>query len=282
MVNIGFIKEVGPFRWVFRTVVRQFYKRIVKRDHTMRLPTGEWITLPVSNHFASEAFVTHGDVDWGSERLLEALLSRKGVFLDVGAHIGYYSLYVLPRVLAVYSFEPDPQVRVFLQNNVSKKPNIEIIPCAVGATQGKARFTLELAAEVSHLSGKEEKAENQIEVDVVTVDAFVASRKLTVEGIKIDAEGHDINVIRGALAVLEQQKPLVLTEAKPDAALFDLMNRVTYRVFAYVRNPQTRSKFFAELLSHVPIPGETKMLFLIPDGLAEEIIRQADRHHARP
>ena len=108
MVNIGFIKEVGPFRWVFRTVVRQFYKRIVKRDHTMRLPTGEWITLPVSNHFASEAFVTHGDVDWGSERLLEALLSRKGVFLDVGAHIGYYSLYVLPRVLAVYSFEPDP------------------------------------------------------------------------------------------------------------------------------------------------------------------------------
>jgi hypothetical protein len=51
---------------------------------------------------------------------------------------------------------------------------------------------------------------------------------------------------------------------------------------AYVRNPQTRSKSFAELLSHAAIPGETKMLFLIPDGLAEEIIKQADRHHARP
>ena len=235
--------------------------------------------MPVSNHFASEAFITHADVDWGSERLLTALLSRKGAFLDVGAHIGYYSLYVLPRVLAVYSFEPDPRVRVFLQKNVGRKPNIEIVPCAVGATQGKASFTLELAAEVSHLSAKEEKAENQIEVDVVTVDAFVASRKLTIEAIKIDAEGHDIDVIRGALAVLEQQKPLVLTEAKPDAVLFDLMHRVTYRVFAYVRNPQTRSKSFAELHPHASIPGETKMLFLIPDGLAEEIIREAARPH---
>ncbi len=171
----------------------------------MKLPTGEWISLPVSNHFASEAFITQADVDWGSERLFSSLLSGNGVFLDVGAHIGYYSLYVLPQVSAVYSFEPHPGVRLFLQQNVGKIPKIEIIPCAVGATQGKASFTLERSAEISHLSRQEEKALNQIEVDVVTIDAFVVSRMLTVEAVKIDAEGNDIDVIRGSLAVLESK-----------------------------------------------------------------------------
>src|ERR1039458_4812003 len=88
-INIAFIKEVGLLRWASRTAIRQFYKRIIKRDHRMRLPTGEWINLPISDRSASEAFVTNADVDWGREKLLASLLSRKGVFLDVGAHIGY-------------------------------------------------------------------------------------------------------------------------------------------------------------------------------------------------
>lgn len=274
MINTAFIKDVGPWRWAYRVAIRQFYKRVVKQDHTMRLPTGESITLPISNHFATEAYVTRADVDWGSERLLYAMLGSGGVFLDVGAHIGYYSLYILPRVSAVYSFEPDPRVRVFLEKNVSAKQNIEIVPCAAGATQGKARFTLELAAEVSHLSSNEEKNSNQIEVDVVTLDAFVASKNLTVEAIKIDAEGYDIDVIRGAMDVLARQKPLVLTEATPEAALFELMDRVGYRVFAYVKNPQTRHTSFAELSAGVPVKGETKMLFLVPESRAGEIVKK--------
>jgi hypothetical protein len=73
--------------------------------------------------------------------------------------------------------------------------------------------------------------------------------------------------------VLEQQQPLVLTEARPDTVLFNLTRRAAYRVFAYVRHPRTRKKRFAELSPHLPIPGETKMLFLVPDRLSQEFIR---------
>ena len=282
MIDIAFVKEVGPFRWAFRTVVRQFYKRVVRQPHTMQLPTGERIVLPLANHFASEAFVTGADVDWGSEKLFSALLRRKGVLLDVGAHIGYYTLYALPLVSGVYSFEPDPRVRVFLQQNVAARPGVEIIPCAVGAAEGKARFTLERSAEVSHLSAPEENAGNQIEVDVVTIDSFAVSRNLIVEAIKIDAEGHDIEVLRGSLTVLSTQQPLVLTEAGPDAGLFDLTARVGYRVFAYVRHPRTRRRSFAELFADVPVPGATKMLFLVPNRLAEEVMTKAGLSLAMP
>jgi FkbM family methyltransferase len=239
----------------------------------MQLPTGEWMTLPICDHFASEAFITEGDVDWGSESLLFSLLRGTGVFLDVGAHIGYYSLYMLPRVQDVCAFEPDPRMHVLLEKNVGGKRNIEVISCAVGATQGRARFTLERDAEVSHLAKENENPGNQIVVDVVTLDAFVAERRIAIDAIKVDVEGHDAEVIRGALNVLAQQQPLVLTEAKPDSTLFDMMRCVEYRVFAYVRHPRTRRKWLAELFSGVPIAGETKMVFLVPDRLAEEFTR---------
>jgi FkbM family methyltransferase len=267
---------VGPLRWAWRTAVRQYYKRIVKRDHAMQLPTGEWMNLPIQDHFASEAFITNGDVDWGSEALLASLLNRNGAFLDVGAHIGYYSLYVWPLVREVYSFEPDPRVCSLLESNVGGKDNVLVIPWAVGATKGRARFTLERDAEVSHLAAEGEDAANQIVVEVVTIDEFVRSRGLTVEAIKIDVEGHDAEVIQGALGVLKQQQPLVLTEARPDASLFDLARVVTYRVFAFVRHPRTRRKWMAELIADQAIPGETKMLFLVPERLVGVFIRLAN------
>ncbi|HAM70537.1 MAG TPA: hypothetical protein DCM86_02725 [Verrucomicrobiales bacterium] len=277
MINQAFITEVGPVRWLVRTAIRQFYKRVARQDHRMRLPTGEILRLPVGNNFASEAFITRGNVDWGSERLLFSMLDGTGVFLDVGAHIGYYTLYMLPRVAAAYCFEPDPRTRRLLEANLAGNPRTEILPFAVGERSGTAHFTMEACAAVSHLTapGDPQGAGTQIQVEVLTVDRFVGERKLRVGAIKIDVEGHDTEVIAGALGVLRDQGPLVLTEAKPDALLFDLAARARYRVMAYVREPRSREKSFQELSATVPCPGETKMLFLVPAARAASLRRAA-------
>lgn len=269
-VNFKFIREVGPVRWVKRTVLRQFYKRVLKRDQEMQLPTGEWMTLPIADQFASEAFISKADVDWGSESLFASMLKRRGVFLDVGAHIGYYSLYMLPVVKEVFSFEPDPRVRELLEKNVEGRYDVHVMPLAVGARPGRARFTLERDPEVSHFAKMGDHPGSQITVDVVTIDEFVRTHGLLVEAIKIDVEGYDTEVIQGALQVLAEQEPLVLTEARPEAALFGLTRQAGYRVFAIVRQRWTRKKQFTELFPNRPIPGETKMLFLVPGRLAKD------------
>jgi len=276
-MNTAFIKEVGPLRWAYRTAIRQFHKRILRRNQQMRLPTGEIITLPISDHSATETFITNANIDWGTEALLFSLLQRRGAFLDIGAHIGYYSLYMLPNVTAVYAFEPDPRVRVSLEKNLAGKPNAEVLPLAVSSTPGKARFTLEGNTDVSHLSRDQDASANQIEVDVTTLDAFATSRNLTVEAIKIDAEGFDTEILQGALTLLAQQRPIVVTEASPDASLFALATQIGYRVFAFVRHPSTRHRSFAELLPSVSIPGETKMLFLVPRERTAELAGKASR-----
>jgi len=268
-VRSSFIREVGPLRWAVRTAIRQFYKRVAKRDQRMRLPTGEWITLPLSSHFASELFVTGADVDWGSEKLLAQVIDGHGAFLDVGANIGYYSLYLAPKAAAVYSFEPDPRARKSLEVNVSGNPKITVVPVAVGANKGEAQFVLASDSEKSHLTAGSDNQANRIKVDVTTIDAFVTERDLTVECIKIDAEGFDLEIITGAMNVLLRQQPVVLTEAGPDAALFQLTERLGYRVFAFMRDVRTRKRSYAELFRGIPPQGATKTVFLVPSRLVD-------------
>jgi FkbM family methyltransferase len=257
-------------RWLARTAARQFYKRIAQRDHFMDLPTGERLCLPVLDRFASEAYITDADVDWGSERLLFSLLGKQGVFLDIGAHIGYYSLYMRPRAVAVYAFEPDPRLCPYLEKNLMGKRDVHILRCAVGGAEGRASFVLEEDTELSHLSnGPAPGTQRVIEVDVVTVDAFVRSRDLFVEAIKIDVQGFDTHVIEGALETLKTQQPVVLTEARPDRVLFDLALQASYAVFAFVRDARTRTRGFARLTKRPP--GHTKMLFLVPERLLPTI-----------
>ena len=227
------------------------------------------MTLPISSRFASEVFVTGAKVDWGSEKLLNDVIDGHGAFLDVGANIGYYSLYIVPKVPAVYSFEPDPRARKSLEANVSANPKITVVPAAVGASRGEALFVLAEGSETSHLTGVSGQGENRINVEVTTIDAFVAEQKLAVESIKIDAEGFDLEVLEGAQNVMVDQQPLVLTEAQPAAELFTLTARVGYRVFAFVRDVTTRKRSFLELRDGIPPRSVTKMLFLVPGRSVE-------------
>lgn len=281
-MNFAFINEVGVNRWLMRTAVRQFYKRVAQRDHFMILPTGERMLMPRSSRFATEAFVTGGDVDWGSEALLFALIPTGGVFLDVGANIGYYSLYMLPRVRRVYAFEPDPRVRIELKRVTSARNGIEIVSAAVGQSNGKVMFRLEPNCEVSHIAeGSATGAATDIEVDMVSVDSFVSERGLKdVAAIKIDVEGFDYFVVAGSVTVMNASRPLILTEAKLENRLLEIADRTRYEICAYVRSPKQRRCTFRRLSRDDVGRVHTKMLLMLPFERLEEVQSLAGGIHA--
>lgn len=276
-MNQKFIKEVGVFKWFLRTVERQFFKRVLKRNHSMVLPSGERFQLPLNSPFATEVFTTNANVDWGSEALLFRLLKEKSTFLDVGANIGYYSLYVAPKTKAIYSFEPDPRTLPLLLENLKDKKNIHVVPKAVGKAKGKTSFTLEKEGEVSHFSRETDLDANKIQVEVTTIDCFVEEMHLKVEAIKIDVEGFDIDVIEGALKTLNDQRPIVLTEAEPVPALFAMAKEVKYKVFAYMRETRSRQKSFNEIKAILPKGYDVKMLFLVPEEVEGKLLHEATK-----
>ena len=242
----------------------------------MTLPTGRRFLLPITSRFATEAFVTNGDVDWGSEQLLYALLSGSGSFLDIGAKIGYYAQYMRPKC-EVHCFEPDPRMLTKLRTSVGAEAGVYVVPTAMGAQVGVGRFTLEPDGEVSHLErNTDAETGTSIEVEIDTVDHFVASQGLQVEAIKTDVEGFDIEVLRGAHATMRDHRPFVLSETAPSSELFELMHAVRYCVYAFVRQKQSRAKQFRMLDRNFDAPDySTKMLFLIPEEKQKQIERLA-------
>lgn len=261
-MNWEFIRQVGPARWLRRNLVRQFYKALGK-EQRLRLPTGTILKIPPGSRFGTEAYLTGANVDWGSEAFLYSLLSRQGALLDVGANIGYYSLYLHPRVKAVYAFEPDPSVRPVLERNLGRYPHCHVIPAAASSRNGEAQFEFGPGgSEISKLSPS-----GSLRVTTVTIDSFVSRHALKVEAIKIDTEGHDLDVLTGALRTLQDQQPIVLTEATVDARLFSLAHEVGYSVFAFSPGFYGGPPRLTEIEEGSNLGIRTKMAFLVPHRL---------------
>ena len=171
-------------------------------------------------------------------------------------------LYTFYRAYRRFTPSADHRAQVTLARNFAGHSNAYIHRLAVGRGDGKGRFALASHSEISHLSNDPFEGN---EIDVVTIDRFVLDKGLSITGIKIDVEGSDIDVLKGGLATLESQSPLVLTEARPEDRLFALVNPLGYRVFAFTKKFPARGFTFEE----IPEKGncKTKMLFLVPRRL---------------
>lgn len=265
-MNFTFIRQVGWGKYLRRAAVRQFYKRVLKKDHKITLPTGPVFNLPQASGHASEVYTTNCDIDWGSEKLFARFIQSNKDFLDIGAHIGYYALYMAPLARRVFAFEPDPRLRTMIEKNLDGIGNVTIVNAAMGETPSRLRLSISSDAEVSHLvEPGSEAGDATVEVEVLTVDGFATDKGLDVGAIKIDVEGWDLDVIRGARQTMSRQQPLILAEIAPVPALSELAAELGYSLFAYARKNPDAPAIMAKLTTNDP--RAVKMVFIVPPRL---------------
>ncbi len=264
-IDTKFIRQVGVIRWLTRYSMRQFSKRVLKRDNRMRLPTGSSILLPRWSKSATSVYVTKAQIDWGAEELLVHFGSLDGDFIDVGAHIGYYSMYVHPLVRKVYAFEPDPRNLPDLSANAESVSNIEVVAMAVSSHCKTARFYI---GGDSTLSTLEAIAGETVEVQTTSIDDFVASRPgINPTLFKIDAEGHDFEVLLGMKETVAAHQPILLIECNSDK-LLDLCAEWHYSIYAFTCDRVTFKMTLRPLKSADDFHNHwTHMLFLTPRHL---------------
>jgi FkbM family methyltransferase len=270
MNNIGFInphyiRQVGFFRWITRYSARQFTKRVLKRDNRMRLPTGSMILLPRDSKSATSVYVSKAHIDWGSEELMAKFTDPERDFLDIGAHIGYYAIYLQPLMRKAYAFEPDPRNLAGLRANAASVSNVEVVSMAVSSSSGMARLNIAGDSSVSTL---EESSGESIEVRKISIDDFIAERPEINPGlIKIDTEGHDMDVLRGMKAIVAANQPVILIECS-DKDLPELCTAWQYSMFAYTCDRSSMKMTFRQLNSAEDLQKYwTNMVFLAPEHL---------------
>lgn len=141
------------------------------------------------------------------------------VFVDVGANIGYYSLWAASKVGAsgkVFSFEPDPITYADLEENVALNQfsNIQLCPIACGEAVGQSFFLHEYDNTGSSHLITDNSVKNETLVSVARLDTYLQERGVTnIDFLKIDAEGAELQVLKGATAYLQLGiPPLVQVE----------------------------------------------------------------------
>ena len=146
-----------------------------------------------------------------------------GDFVDVGAHVGLYTvaaaLHGSGRVLA---FEPNPSARAQLKANVALNGcgDVLVVPKAVGDAPGAALLHVPRTPDPSFSSlaaGRFAEGE-PIDVEVTTVDAEVESAGLRPSVVKIDVEGGELAVVGGMHRTLERHRPVLLVEVNEESA----------------------------------------------------------------
>lgn len=272
MINWTFAREVGLPKWAWRTALRQLDKRVRRRDSRLVLPTGGTIMLDRGSSSAGEVFVTDADMDWGAEALFARFADPAGDLFDVGAHIGYYSLYLAPLCRRVFAFEADPRNAVALADNACAAGNVEPVACAVSSASGTLRLAAGGNRAVSRVAAEGDA------VAAVSLDDFAAATDCRPALIKVDVEGHDLAVLEGARAVIARWQPLVLTEFTQGdgdndlGRLLRLVEDVGYQPFATVWRPgggwwRARRRTLARVDADLFARERVKMIFLVPPRL---------------
>lgn len=199
------------------------------------------------------------------EKVLKTILHRGDVVVDVGAFIGEESLLAAKLVGPkgkVYAFEPSPTHIKRLADNIRRNntDNIEIIKYAVSNKKGI--FPLYEAGSGSSFVKNEaeyhirSKSIKPIYVKTVTLDEFVIRRRIHhIDFIKIDVEGWDLQVLKGATKILRaRDAPDVMIEVIDDVlskAGFSSKDLVNYLIrFGYTPYMFTNSGLVRYINDH--------------------------------
>jgi FkbM family methyltransferase len=149
--------------------------------------------------------------------MLDQLISEGDWVIDVGANIGHYTKRLSDLVGPsgrVLAFEPVPNTFSLLSENVTlfRYSNVSLLNLAASdrtTSVGISIPTFETGLKNYYQASIDEQASG-LQVVTIAVDSLSLRKRIRL--IKIDAEGHDYTVLRGAEQVLVRDHPILIVE----------------------------------------------------------------------
>jgi FkbM family methyltransferase len=158
--------------------------------------------------------ILEGKYEKRTVELVKNLLGEGMAFVDIGAHIGFYTLLAARLVGSkgkVYAFEPDPSNSTSLRNNVELNGcnNVILVPKAISDRSGTAKLNLGKYSETNSLYVPVWPTDRSVMVETISLDEFWDSVEtkigpLTIGLLKIDVEGAEPFVLDGMKKILER------------------------------------------------------------------------------
>ena len=158
-------------------------------------------------------------------RFYEKYAQDDWIVMDIGGHIGQLTQVFAQKNIKgfTYVFEPDENNLKYLKKNVSKLDNVQVITKGVSSSTGVSTFhTVGFGGFMNSISedfihnsdvlrnNKKFCDFEQTQIDVISLNDFCKGNRIFPDFLKIDVEGHELEVLKGADSVLSNVKAIAL------------------------------------------------------------------------
>ncbi|SDG47426.1 MULTISPECIES: FkbM family methyltransferase [Thalassobaculum] len=231
----GLVEDPGQIQYLIRAVDRvrqliEFFQRREKRWHTkdvwsVTAPNGQVIRFPMTDPAADMFKKIVEEYGGHYERALITFLNDRlgpgDVFVDIGAHTGYISAFAATTGCTVFALEIQRNLMPLLEQLATINAFDHLRPLYLGASSKSGLSLMRRgwttpAAQLegathTDLLGDPDSILNDY-VPTITLDAAFNDDDLMPKIIKIDAEGHEADILEGARSIIEKRRTIFVIE----------------------------------------------------------------------
>jgi FkbM family methyltransferase len=215
----------APFRGPARLLINSYARTRHEPDQSARNTTTEHGDVFAANLSSCLEWTlwAFGSFEPHFAELFSLLVRPGDRCLDVGANIGLHTVRLAKLAGpggAVTAIEPDPGLARRIERNLvlNDLANVQVVNAAASDTAGLVRLHRPDPGDTNRarasLYGHVYLTGDVISVPAVTVDEVAGQNRVAL--IKIDVEGHEAAVVRGAAGVISRDAPSVVFEYAPD------------------------------------------------------------------
>jgi len=223
-------------------------------EQLTKVPTIYNFDMMVNRNGGKEIYYL-GFYEVGTLNVIDKCLSATDNFIDVGASIGLMSVFAAYKCPKgrVFSFEPQKERFEILQKNgkLNNKKNMRLFNNGLGEKEEQLQLHTDIFSP-SIVDIKSSKGQHEM-IDILVLDRIVEAEKIeAIKFIKIDVEGFELSVLKGAEKTLSKENaPIICIEYvkrlqslnNNDLSIFEYIKKVNnYRLFQLEKTSNTISK----------------------------------------
>jgi len=232
------IEQYPQIMDVLRKIEKYSYGILTPCGFAMKLDTTDWIQKQIYEK---------GCYEKSHVLALLSLLPPEGIFFDIGANVGVYSLNLSKKAKSVYSFEATKKTYEHLLETISMN-KIKNVHHNFYAVHHKSGLDIEIWTGKESL-GNDNNGNNGMFgrgrianiVQSITIDGYINNNNIDkIDVIKIDIEGNELNALKGASESIQRFRPIILCEMNPE------MNKMAGYTTEELLN------YFIDILCYIP------------------------------
>ena len=193
-----------------------------------------WIDVRSANELALELLRYRQPYEEHLQRLFRRLVRPTDTVVDVGANMGLHTVLFDQLAAQVLAVEPQPRLQQALRRTIADLKHTTLLSCALADFDGEALFRVEGDHSGGTIGTEGER------VNVRKLDDIVGGQDL--HFMKVDVEGHELAVFRGARATITRCMPIIVYEQlKPTGpGPHDFLEGLGYQFQAVMRTGQSQ------------------------------------------